>query len=601
MRIFKMSIFKKIFIMMLSGFVIINVFHIYMDYHLTINEYKRNLWTFDMVFDQGVKDLTLEYTNNYNELTETDFNKSITEFRDKYNLTNNLILLDKNYNIVNDYAKHERFSLDFDDIDVTYNISYEIVSDEIIQEVNDYIMEAKNKQAGRPYIPVEYGKTNDDITYLKIGDTVVYNYGCSGKIESTILERYESYDLGYEWYIGSYKTNYSVVSYKQIREDIISNAIYFNHTNDSNGVFRSIDGYNNAFVENDNIYRYRIYPILKSGMVIGENFEYTHSDIEGYILVYTYSYEALPMILDEVIYSKTLVYSATFVVAIVICFIVSHMLSRRIKIIDKSTRKIADGDFDIKIWDSSKDEIGVLSNNINIMSTKINDTISQLNDELEHVKKLESMKSEFIANFTHEIKTPLSIINGYIELMDECEDDEKKKEYLEAINKETDHINELVLSMLKLSGLQSHRIELNIEEIDIDELITSTIDSFTSLIQKKNNKVEVISDSSCILADYKELGIVLSNFMSNAIKHTPDNGTITFKVEESVVSIENEGSHIDEKDMDKIWDTYVSSDRDGTGLGLAINKAILDLHGFKYKVYNTDIGVCFKVKCKRGG
>ena len=603
-RIIRMSIFKKIFIVMLVGFVIVNAFHVYIDYHLTINEVKSNLWSFDRIFDYEIKNLSSTYNRHYNELNADEYDKLITQLRDKYSLTNNLMLLDKNYNIVKDYTTHERFSvhfpelLDMDDFaEVKYNLSYELVSDDIIDAVNNYIM----KSSDCSNIPVEYSISNNNCTYLKIGDTVIFDYGTLGEITTSSLERYESYDLGCERFYGSYQVNYTVISYQQIREDVRKNAIYCNYYNDSNSVFRGIDGYDNAFVENDNIYHYRIYPILKSGFKYNEDKEYSHSDIEGYFLVYTYSDKGIPMILDEVIYSKSLVYGGTVVVTIVICFIVSHMLSRRIKTIDKSTRKITNGDFDVRLNDCSNDEIGTLSKNINIMSAKIKDTIDELNNELEHVKKLEGMKSEFIANFTHEIKTPLSIINGYIELIDDCKDDVKEKEYLLAINKEIDHINDLVLSMLNLSRLQSHNIELNIEEIDIDELITATVDSFDSLIKKKNIKIIVESDSSKILGDYKELTTVMNNFISNAIKHTVDQGSINIKVKDCILFIENEGSHIDEKDMNKIWDTYVSSDREGTGLGLAINKAILDLHGFKYNVYNTNIGVCFEVKCKRGG
>lgn len=606
-KIFRLTIFKKIFMALLVGFIAVNALHAYMDYRFTVDRVKDSLWHFDNVFENEFMNLSLKYTQNYTELDNKEFDEMIIDFRNKYDLSNNIMLLDKDLNVVKDYTMHEKFSMIADFVNasgqfVTFETSYNLVSDQTIKEINEYIMKASSKTKGRPYIPVEYlFDEEDNLCYLKIGDSIVFDYGIEGTVNTTLLDNYESYDLGYAWYEIPHMYIDPVVSYKQIREDVLKDAKEYNIYTASDGTHMGLWGYVSKFVKNDNIYNYRLYPILKSGIDYNEDMKYSNQDIEGYLLVYNYTDAGVPKIIYDVIYTKIPVYIETILVALVLCFVISYMLSRRIKKIDKTMLNISESSFDVFINDKSKDEIGTLSKNINIMSAKIKDTIGELNNELEHVKKLEGMKSEFIANFTHEIKTPLSIINGYIELIDECKDDFKKKEYLLAINKETDHINHLVLSMLNLSRLQSHNIKLNIEEIDIDELVTSTIDSFDLLIKKKNIKVVVESDSSKILGDYKELTTVMNNFISNAIKYTVAQGSIIIKVKDCILSIENEGSHIEEKDKDKIWDTYVSSDREGTGLGLAINKAILDLHDFKYNVYNTKIGVCFEVKCKRGG
>ncbi|MEG0593253.1 MAG: HAMP domain-containing sensor histidine kinase, partial [Coprobacillus sp.] len=155
-----------------------------------------------------------------------------------------------------------------------------------------------------------------------------------------------------------------------------------------------------------------------------------------------------------------------------------------------------------------------------------------------------------------------------------------------------------VLAMLNLSRLESGKVELHIQDIDIEDMITSIIDSFTSLLEKKDIKVRLIGDNVVIHADPFELEMVIKNFMSNAIKHTPQGCYIEIIYNENEVSIENEGSRISEEQIECIWDTYVSSDREGTGLGLAICKTILDLHGFKYKVENTDKGVRFTFTTK---
>ena len=98
-----------------------------------------------------------------------------------------------------------------------------------------------------------------------------------------------------------------------------------------------------------------------------------------------------------------------------------------------------------------------------------------------------------------------------------------------------------------------------------------------------------------IQGDYKELKIVFQNFMSNAMKHTLHNGYIYIDYQNGTLSFENEGEHLTEQQINKIWDTYISNDRQGTGLGLAICRAILDLHKFTYSVNNSDKGVQFRI------
>jgi len=232
------------------------------------------------------------------------------------------------------------------------------------------------------------------------------------------------------------------------------------------------------------------------------------------------------------------------------------------------------------------------------MSQRLKLTIQQLNDEIEHVKQLESVRKEFIANFTHEIKTPLAIINGYIELIEETKDDQKKSIYLEAINQETDKINQLILAMLDLSRLESGQVELHIQELDLEDILTTIIESFASLLEKKQIQVVMTGEYSTIEADLFEMELVIKNLISNAIKHTPQNGHIYICYENQTLFIENEGEHLSDKQKEKIWDTYVSSDREGTGLGLAICKTVLDLHGFSYDVHNTERGVSFQVNLK---
>ena len=323
--------------------------------------------------------------------------------------------------------------------------------------------------------------------------------------------------------------------------------------------------------------------------------EYDVQDVDGYLVFYTYDLNAIGRITQQVIYSKMIIYIISFIVCIMISLLISYILTRRIKKMSQATLSIANNDFDIHLNEKSKDELGVLSHNINQMSQQLKTTIQQLNDEIEYVKKLEGMRKEFIANFTHEIKTPLSIINGYIELIEAGKDDLKKQQYLSAIHQEIEHINQLIMAMLDLSRLESGKVELHKEDIDLEDLLMSIVETFAPILKKKHIHVVMEDEFPHIQGDIKELQTVFQNFMSNAIKHTSQNGHIYIKYHQGILSFENEGKPLSHEQKETIWDTYVSSDRQGTGLGLAICRSILELHGFQYDVCNSEKGVEFQI------
>ena len=137
--------------------------------------------------------------------------------------------------------------------------------------------------------------------------------------------------------------------------------------------------------------------------------------------------------LNDNIYSYLL--SVSFV--ILISFIASKIITKPIKLIEQRTKEITNGDFTKQLPIKSNDELGSLINNINIMNNTIKANIDSLNENIVKIKKLENTRKDFIANFTHEIKTPLAIINGYSELIEDCDDNIKKEKYLSIINEQT--------------------------------------------------------------------------------------------------------------------------------------------------------------------
>lgn len=288
-----------------------------------------------------------------------------------------------------------------------------------------------------------------------------------------------------------------------------------------------------------------------------------------------------------------------FLFIVLFSFLISYMTTRRIKEIDRVAMEITNNNFKGVLDTKGHDELSSLSSHINTMSSNLKRNIDALNLEIDQVKKMEQLRKEFIAQFTHEIKTPLAIINGNIDLLENVDDEDKKAKYIEVINKEISVINDLVLQMLDLSKLEAKAVTLDKKEIDLRELTEDIVDDYEQLLMDKKLKIEIQGEDVLIVSDRKRIEMVIQNYLSNAIKHAFINSTIKIKIKENEFSIENKGKQIDEKRMDTIWESFVSDDQKGTGLGLAIVRNILELHEMSYGVHNLEDGVEFYFRWKK--
>lgn len=288
-----------------------------------------------------------------------------------------------------------------------------------------------------------------------------------------------------------------------------------------------------------------------------------------------------------------------FLFIVLFSYLISYMTTRRIKEIDRIAMEITNNNFEGVLDTKGHDELSSLSSHINTMSSNLKRNIDALNLEIDQVKKMEQLRKEFIAQFTHEIKTPLAIINGNIDLLENVDDEDKKAKYIEVIDKEISVINDLVLQMLDLSKLEAKAITLDKKEIDLRELSEDIIDDYEQLLMDKKLKIEIQGEDVLIVGDRKRIEMVIQNYLSNAIKHAFINSTIKIKIKENEFSIENKGKQIDENRMDSIWESFVSDDQKGTGLGLAIVRNILELHEMSYGVYNLQGGVEFYFRWKK--
>lgn len=314
---------------------------------------------------------------------------------------------------------------------------------------------------------------------------------------------------------------------------------------------------------------------------------------------YGFKTQGFHQLRDELIKSNFPLLLGGFLFIVLFSYLISYMTTRRIKEIDRVAMEITNNNFEGVLDTKGHDELSSLSSHINTMSSNLKRNIYALNLEIDQVKKMEQLRKEFIAQFTHEIKTPLAIINGNIDLLENVDDEDKKAKYIEVINKEISVINDLVLQMLDLSKLEAKAITLDKKEIDLRELSEDIIDDYEQLLMDKKLKIEIQGEDVLIVGDRKRIEMVIQNYLSNAIKHAFINSTIKIKIKENEFSIENKGKQIDENRIDTIWESFVSDDQKGTGLGLAIVRNILELHEMSYGVYNLQGGVEFYFRWKK--
>ncbi|HAN20092.1 MAG: hypothetical protein A2Y15_05360 [Clostridiales bacterium GWF2_36_10] len=222
-------------------------------------------------------------------------------------------------------------------------------------------------------------------------------------------------------------------------------------------------------------------------------------------------------------------------------------------------------------------------------------------------QKLEQNRKDLTNAIAYELKTPLGIIRSYSEGLKENINIDKKDYYLDVIVDETEKMDKMVIEMLNLSKLEANAYELKLETFSLVELTQKEIDKHKSLYNHKGLNIIFNYDNNHeVKADKKGFEYVISNFISNALKHTPNEMNIIINIENSnnkiVFSIENQGDKISEEKLPRIWDSFYkaveSRERKdgGTGLGLTIAKNYLVLHKAQYGCENTENGVKFWFK-----
>lgn len=302
-----------------------------------------------------------------------------------------------------------------------------------------------------------------------------------------------------------------------------------------------------------------------------------------------------------------------FLITFVIIFFMTRKITQPILALADISEKICGLDFEAKYCGDYEDEIGKLGHNMNLMSQRLKQTIEELKtanedlqEELKHRKKIDEMRTDFISNVSHELKTPIALIQGYAEGLNVglCEDEDSRRYYTEVIMDEADKMNLMVKQLLTLSSLESGGMELQFESFDICEMISGVLASTSILLGEKKVHLLFSPDQAFyVRGDEFKIEEVLTNYISNAIHHVKEEGRIEIRAVQNGdkvrISVENTGGGIPEEDLKHIWEKFYKVDKahsrsyGGSGIGLSIVKAIMEAHGEKYGVRNTSEGIEF--------
>lgn len=268
------------------------------------------------------------------------------------------------------------------------------------------------------------------------------------------------------------------------------------------------------------------------------------------------------------------------IIALVIGYFISKRISKPIENMNKKATLLAQGKYDFNF----KEDCNIYE------IDKLADTLDYAKGEL---KETDELRRELLANVSHDLKTPLTMIKGYAEMIRDLNNEETRNDNLNVIIEEADRLNLLVEDILELSKLEAKKEELNIENVNLSVLIKSIVKRF-EIYKNEGYIFEVnMPDDIMVSIDKKKIEQVIYNLIGNAINYTGNDNKVIINVEDKngvLVEIKDTGKGIKEDELPYIWDKYYHSHKKhkrnkvGTGIGLSIVKKILETHNFEYGV-----------------
>ena len=306
------------------------------------------------------------------------------------------------------------------------------------------------------------------------------------------------------------------------------------------------------------------------------------SNLSNYYLILNTPLEPAESYIDFILNQYVYIALIVIIIALIVALFLARRISSPIVKMKNEANKLAQGNYDAKFETNSFSEI--------------NDLASTLDDATQKLSKVNELRKDLVANVSHDIKTPLTMIRAYAEMIKDIsgDDPQKRNEHLDVILQETEYLNKLVSDMSELSKLQSGVLELKRDNFDLKECTDNVVLLLSKVITEKNVKLVLDYDDCVVYADEIKISQVIYNYLSNALKYSDPDSKITIRIrsdEEKVrVEVIDNGNGISAEALPYIWDRYYKVDKNfnrsvnSTGLGLAIAKAILEAHKARYGV-----------------
>ena len=298
----------------------------------------------------------------------------------------------------------------------------------------------------------------------------------------------------------------------------------------------------------------------------------------------------------------------------IVVYITSREISKPINDLACLSEKMSRLDFTARYTGKNLDEIGVLGNSMNAMSEKLEHAIAdlktannELQSDIENKTKLAAKQQEFIANVSHELKTPIALIQGYAEGLNEglADDPEARSYYCGVIVDEAKRMNTMVHELMNLSAIEQGKDIPDFALFDISKVVRGVVTKADILIRQQHAHVEIdIPEGTMVWADEFKIEEVITNYLNNALHHLQEPNNISLFSERGAhgivsIHVSNTGKQIPEEDLQQIWEKFFKVDKahtrsyGGSGLGLSIVKAIMTSHHQSCGVKNTRTGVDF--------
>lgn len=413
-------------------------------------------------------------------------------------------------------------------------------------------------------------------TGIKIADELLYKDGKTMQLNSAVarLNAVSAYDEVEIWIVNPYgEVIYSSDETNSVKCGTILKNIY-PYKNDSYYGIGTFDGI-----------------LSKAKLSVIHPMIQNYSTL-GYVMLH-YEIDELDYRTDNIIRVILLLFSIVSLVAIIIFGVLGIVIIRPIIKVTKAVKEYAGGNLGYEVELKSNDELGLLAAALNDMSSEL--------------EKNEEYQKRLIANISHDFRSPLTSIKGYIEaILDGTIPHELQDKYLNTILNEAKRLSGLTDELLELNRVDSNKLHLDIQEVDINRLIRNTVDSFEQRCVQRDITIELIfeNEDTIVLADYSRIQQVVYNLLDNAIKFSHNFGKIVIETTKNkdklMVSIKDNGCGIASDELKNIWDRFYKTDasrgrdKGSSGLGLSIVKEIIQLHNENINVVSTqDAGTTF--------